>query len=75
MEKRKYTSPQIEIDQVEASEILVIIADSETNTQWAPLHNFDEESFVSEEYDNYGIKSLPDIGNRSKKTDILEIGF
>ncbi|MBO4822078.1 MAG: hypothetical protein J5548_11535 [Prevotella sp.] len=60
MEKRKYTPPQIEIVQVNASEILVIIADSETNTQWAPRHNFDEDSFDFEGYDDYGIRSFDD---------------
>ncbi len=55
MEKRKYASPQIEVAQVEISEILVIIADSETNIQWAPLHNYDEDSFVFEgDYDSFG---------------------
>lgn len=58
MEKRKYTSPQIEIAQVDASEILVIIADSETNTQWAPRHNYDEDSFDFEDNDDYGIRSF-----------------
>ena len=56
MEKRKYTSPQTEIAQVDISEILVIIADSETNTQWAPHQNNYDDSFVFEEYDDYGIK-------------------
>lgn len=61
MEKRKYISPQIEIAQVDTSEILVIIADSETDTQWAPSHNFDEDTFVFKEYDDYGIRSSNDI--------------
>ena len=58
MKRRKYTSPQIEIAQVNASEILVIITDSETNTQWAPRHNYDDNSFAFEEYDDYGIRSF-----------------
>ncbi len=57
MEKRKYTSPQVKIAQVEGSEILVIIANSETDTQWAPSHNFGEDSFDSEGYDDNGIGS------------------
>ena len=61
MEKRKYTSPQTEIAQVDISEILVIIADSETNTQWAPHQNNYDDSFVFEEYDDYGIRSSNDI--------------
>ena len=52
MEKRKYTSPQTKIAQVDASEILVIIANSETDTQWAPQHHYDEESSDSEGNDD-----------------------
>ena len=57
MKRLKYTSPQIKIARVDGSEILVIIANSETDTQWAPSHNYDEESFDSEGYDDYGIGS------------------
>ena len=60
MEKRKYTPPQIEITQIDASEVLVVIADSETNTQWAPRHNCDEDSFGFEGYNDYGIRSFDD---------------
>ena len=55
MEKRKYTLPQTKIAQIDASEILVIIANSETDTQWAPQHHYDEDSSDSEgnyDYDN-----------------------
>ncbi|MBR4387942.1 MAG: hypothetical protein IKT00_02040 [Prevotella sp.] len=53
MEKRKYTSPQTKIAQVDASEILVIIANSETDIQWAPQHHYDEDSSDSEGNDDY----------------------
>ena len=75
MEKRKYTSPQIEITQVNTSEILVIIADSETDIQWAPSHNFDGDSFVFEENDDYGIRSFPNFGNHLEESDILKITY
>ncbi len=58
MEKRKYTSPQIEIAQVDASEVLVIITNSETDIQWAPRHNYDDDSFVFEGYDEYDVWSF-----------------
>ncbi len=57
MEKRKYTSPQMEFVQVDTSEILVAIAESETDTQWAPSQNYDEDSYDSEGNNDYDIKS------------------
>lgn len=60
MEKRKYTPPRIEIVQVDASEILVIIADSATDIQWAPRHNYDEDSFGFEGNNDYDIMYFDD---------------
>lgn len=53
MEKRNYTSPQIKKAQVEASEILVLIANSETDTQWAPQYNYNEDASGLEGNDDY----------------------
>ncbi len=57
MEKRQYILPQTKIARVEASEILVIIANSETDTQWAPRYYYDEDTAESEDNDDYGIGS------------------